>query len=206
VPYPTKLLNAGEELVLDLRPHWIALFKPVLALVGAIVLGLVVLPVEGTVGDGLSILALVLIVVALLWGAKQLAEWSTTNFVLTTDRLISREGLVAKSGTEIPLERINTVFFSQSVFERMVGAGDLSIESAGERGTQHFSNIRRPNVVQREIYVQMEANENRKFDRISGGQAAAPTAADEVAKLHDLLTRGAISQAEYDAQKARLLG
>ena len=205
MPYPTKLLNAGEELVLDLRPHWIALFKPVLALVGAIVLGLVVLPVDGTVGDGLSILALVLIVVAFLWGAKQLADWSTTNFVLTTDRLISREGLVAKSGTEIPLERINTVFFSQSVFERMVGAGDLSIESAGERGTQHFSNIRRPNVVQREIYVQMEANENRKFDRISGGQAA-PTAADELAKLHDLLTRGAISQAEYDAQKARLLG
>jgi uncharacterized membrane protein YdbT with pleckstrin-like domain len=125
--------------------------------------------------------------------------------VLTTDRLISREGLVAKSGTEIPLERINTVFFSQSVFERMVGAGDLAIESAGERGTQHFSNIRRPSVVQREIYVQMEANENRKFDRVAGGQAA-PSAADELAKLHDLLNRGAISQAEYDAQKARLLG
>jgi uncharacterized membrane protein YdbT with pleckstrin-like domain len=209
VPYPTKLLNAGEELVLDLRPHWIALLKPGLAVAASIIFGLVVtlwLEVDGGAGDALAGLALLLIVIALLWGAKQLADWSTTNFVLTTDRLISREGLVAKSGTEIPLERINTVFFSQSVFERMIGAGDLSIESAGERGTQHFSNIRRPNVVQREIYVQMEANENRKFDRISGGQAAAPTAADEVAKLHDLLTRGAISQAEYDAQKARLLG
>jgi uncharacterized membrane protein YdbT with pleckstrin-like domain len=208
VAYPRKLLNTGEELVLDLRPHWIALLKPGLALAAAIAFGLVVtlwFDVDGGAGDALAWLALALIVVALLWGAKRLADWSTTNFVLTTDRLISREGLVAKSGTEIPLERINTVFFSQSVFERMVGAGDLAIESAGERGTQHFSNIRRPNVVQREIYVQMENNENRKFDRISGGHAA-PSAADELAKLHDLLSRGAISQAEYDAQKARLLG
>ena len=204
--YPRKLLNVGEDVVLDLRPHWIALLQPGTGLVGAIVLGLVVLPVEGTLGTGLSILALVLILLALLWGAKRLAEWSTTNFVLTTDRLISREGLLAKSGIEIPLERINTVFFSQSVFERMVGAGDLVIESAGERGSQSFSNIRRPNVVQREIYVQMEANENRKFDRISTGGGAAPSAADELAKLHDLLAKGAISQAEYDAQTARLLG
>jgi uncharacterized membrane protein YdbT with pleckstrin-like domain len=208
VAYPRKLLNAGEELVLDLRPHWLALLKPGLALAGAIAFGLVVtlwFDVDGGAGDALAWLALALIVVALVWGAKRLADWSTTNFVLTTDRLISREGLVAKSGTEIPLERINTVFFSQSVFERMVGAGDPAIESAGERGTQHFSNIRRPNVVQREIYVQMENNENRKFDRISGGQGA-PSAADELGKLHDLLAKGAISQAEYDAQKARLLG
>ena len=206
MPYPRKLLNAGEELVLDLRPHWIALLKPAVALTAAIVVSLALLITVEDPPDPLSILCLLLILGSVLWFAAKLVVWNTTQFVLTTDRLISREGWASKSGIEIPLERINTVFFHQSVFERMVGAGDLTIESASETGSQKFSDIRRPNVVQREIYVQMEANENRKFDRISHGGLPAPTAADELGKLHDLLVKGAISQAEYDAQKARLLG
>ena len=99
--------------------------------------------------------------VALGWFAKTYAQWATTMFVLTTDRIISRRGFLHKEGTEIPLERINTVFFHQRIFERMVGAGDLTIESAGERGSETFSDVRRPSVVQKEIYVQMEENENR---------------------------------------------
>ena len=207
MPYPRKLLNNGEEVVLDLRPHWIALVPSGLLLTAAIIFGLAVtlfMDVDGGAGDALAWLALLLIVLALVWFTVKAVVWSTTNFVLTTDRLISREGFVAKSGIEIPLERINTVFFQQSLFERMVGAGDLEVESAGERGIQSFSNIRRPSLVQREVYVQMEDNENRKFDRRGG--APASSAADEVAKLHELLRQGAISQAEYDAQKARLLG
>ena len=77
--------------------------------------------------------------------------------------------------TDIPLERVNTVFFNQGPLERLVGAGDLKIESASESGANEFRNVRRPNIVQKEIYTQMEANENRKFDRM--GQASHDAAA-----------------------------
>lgn len=96
----------------------------------------------------------------------------------------------------------------------MVGAGDLSIESAGERGTNTFHNIRRPAVVQKEIYVQIEANENRKFDRFRGpGPDAGPTDAtavqgsipDQIEQLSALHQRGVISDAEFQAKKAELL-
>ena len=87
--------------------------------------------------------------------------------MITTDRLIYRHGVLSKHGIEIPLDRVNTVFFSQSILERMVGSGDLVIESAGEIGRQDFSNVRKPSAVQNEIYKQMEANENRKFDRVN---------------------------------------
>ena len=109
----------------------------------------------------------VLVLVALAWAGLTYLEWVTTNFVITTDRLIYRHGVLAKHGIEIPLERVNTVFFSQSILERMVGSGDLVIESAGEMGRQNFSNVRKPSAVQNEIYKQMEANENRKFDRVN---------------------------------------
>jgi uncharacterized membrane protein YdbT with pleckstrin-like domain len=206
VAFPHRLLNDGEELVLDLRPHWVYLARPVAALVAAIVLGAVVLAIgpEGDAGTALSIGAGVLVLVALVWFGLKYAGWVTTNFVLTGDRLISRSGVLSKSGIEIPLERINTVFFNQSLFERMLGAGDLVIESAGEQGRQSFSEIRKPAVVQREIYVQMESNENRKFDRVRA-PAGGLSVAEQLEKLHELVERGALTPAQYEAQKARLL-
>ena len=72
------------------------------------------------------------------------------------------------------------MFFHQGLFERLVGAGDLTIESAGERGTETFSDIRKPSIVQKEIYVQMEANENRKFDR-AGARPGRSAAAGDLA-------------------------
>jgi hypothetical protein len=85
-----------------------------------------------------------------------------------------------------------------------VGTGDLVIESAGERGRQAFDNARKPSAVQNEIYRQMEANENRKFDRISA-PAAGPSIPEQISQLDDLRRRGAISQAEFDQKKQQLL-
>jgi hypothetical protein len=74
----------------------------------------------------------------------RLIEWNSINFVVTTERCIYRSGVFAKRGIEIPLDRINTVFFNQGVFERLVRAGDLAIESAGENSRQSFSDIYDP--------------------------------------------------------------
>jgi uncharacterized membrane protein YdbT with pleckstrin-like domain len=209
VAFPRKLLNDDEELILDLRPHWLALAPSTLALVAAIVISFVVvfLGPDGGFGTALSILALALILVTLGVFLVRLLGWSNTNFVLTSDRVLTRRGVLTKSGIEIPLDRINTVFFDQRLIERIVGAGDLGIESAGERGTETFENIRKPAIVQREIYVQMEDNENRKFDRVRGpAPLATLSPVEQVERLHGLLQQGAITRAQYEAEKARILG
>jgi uncharacterized membrane protein YdbT with pleckstrin-like domain len=206
VAFPRKLLNEGEDVVLDLHPHWWFLAKPAAALLGAMVLGvLVLLNVDQAI---VRVLAGVLIIAALGWAVVRWLDWRTTNFVVTTDRLIYRHGVLAKHGIEIPLERVNNVLFSQRLFERLIGAGDLVIESAGESGRQAFSDVRKPSAVQNEIYRQIEANENRKFDRIGGGGGthAGTSVADELAKLDQLRRDGVLSDAEFQAQKARLLG
>ena len=203
--FPRKLLNETEDVVLDLNPHWWFMFKQTVALVFALVLGVIALVVEAN--GIIRILAGLLIVAALAWWGQRYMAWRTTNFVVTTDRLIYRNGVLSKSGIEIPLDRVNNVLFSQRLFERMLGAGDLVIESAGESGRQSFSDVRKPSAVQNEIYRQIEANENRKFDRIGAAPARTDSAsvADELAKLDDLRSRGVISETEFAAQKARLL-
>src|SRR5690606_13069333 len=93
----------------------------------------------------------------------------TTHFVLTSDRVIYRNGILAKHGVEIPLDSINAIHFAQAIWERVLGLGDLKVDSASIEGVSEFENVRRPNKVQNEIYLQMEANENRKFDRVASG-------------------------------------
>jgi uncharacterized membrane protein YdbT with pleckstrin-like domain len=205
VPFPRKLLNDHEDVVLDLHPHWWFFIQPLLALVAAVALGVLLVGVFD-LPTAVDIPTGVLILVVLVWFGIRYAKWATTNFVVTTDRLIYRHGVLAKHGVEIPLDRVNTVFFSQSIIERMLGAGDLVIESAGELGRQSFSNVRKPSAVQNEIYKQMEANENRKFDR---GRSPAPSAElsipEQIAKLDELRRRGALTEAEFQAKKAQLL-
>ncbi len=205
MPFNRKLLNEGEDIVLDLHPHWWFFAQPAAALAAAVLLGVGVLvrwddPPEVVMGFfGLVIL------VALGWFGLYYARWVTTHFVITSDRLIYRHGVLAKKGIEIPLERVNTVFFSQSIFERIVGSGDLVIESAGEKGQEAFSNVRKPSAVQNEIYVQMEANENRKFDRVGDRGQYGDSIPAQIAQLDDLRARGVLSESEFQAKKAELL-
>jgi uncharacterized membrane protein YdbT with pleckstrin-like domain len=205
VPFSRKLLNDGEEIALDLHPHWEFFIKSTVALVVAVGLGLLLLA-WGWEGLSLAVVGIA-VLVALVWFGLTYARWATTNFVVTTDRLIYRHGVLAKHGIEIPLERVNPVFFSQSILERILGSGDLVIESAGEMGRQNFSNVRKPSAVQNEIYRQMESNENRKFDRIgTRPSAAGPSVPEQIQQLDALRQQGVLTEAEFQAKKAELLG
>ena len=213
VPFPRKLLNDDEEIVLDLHPHWWFFAPPLLALIAAVVVG--ILALANDVHTALKIPVGILVLGLLAWFGWRYLRWITTNFVVTTDRLIYRHGVLSKHGIEIPLDRVNTVFFRQSIFERIVGAGDLIIESASETGRQRFSNVRKPSAVQNEIYRQIEANENRKYDRV-GVSAAAGTSASQraddgesipaqIRQLDELRKQGLLTEEEFTRKKQQLL-
>ena len=200
-------LHREEKIVLDLHPHWVMLAKGVVLLVLAIVIGILLLrldPSSESVDNVASGFGVLLIIAALLYFLQRWIAWISTNFVVTTDRCIYREGIISKRGIEIPLERINTVFFNQGIIDRMVGAGTLTIESAGEHGVQTFEDVRNPIAVQQELYQQMEDNENRKFDRVRAPSAQL-SVADEIAKLAALRDQGHLTQAEFDSHKTTLL-
>jgi len=157
VPFPRRLLNDNETVVLDLRPHWWVLAGSSIVLAGSLAFAIVVSNViHGPAHDPVLIACLVLVLVALARFVRRYARWATTNMVLTTDRLILRAGVLSKSGREIPLERINDLAYHQSLLERLIRAGDLVVESAGERGQETLRMVPSPERVQQEIYRQME--------------------------------------------------
>ncbi|TML86664.1 MAG: PH domain-containing protein [Actinobacteria bacterium] len=201
MPFPRKLLNDNEDVILDLRPHWWFLSGPVTAVVLTVALTIFVAAI-GAPGL-LLVAALALVLVTLVWLLLRFLRWTTTNFVVTTDRLVFRSGVLSKQGREIPLERVNDITFHASLFERVIGAGDLVIESAGERGQQMFTDIPHPMQVQNEVYRQIEAAQQRNADRMAGRRELSVP--EQLEKLDELRQRGVISQAEFDTKKSQLL-
>lgn len=207
--FPPDLLSDDEEVVVDMHPHWWTMV-PISALLGLVIVGgllIVATSVDGNLGLALNVVVGLALLATLVAFGIRYAKWTTTEFVVTTERVISRSGVFAKNGIEIPLDRINTVFFNQSAFERLAGSGDLGIESAGEGGRQTFTNIRKPNLVQAEIYAQKERFEDRRLDRI-GRASSTPrqaTIPEQISQLDDLRKQGVVSSAEFEAKKAELL-
>lgn len=209
MPYSTTNLNADESVVLDQHPHWWSFAGPASATVGTAIIAVLLISVspDGFFGSLASWAGGLVVFVAVAWLVTRLAAWRTTDLVVTSHRIIFRHGVVGKSGIEIPLDRVNNVNFHQSVIERMLGAGDLLIESGGEQGQSRFSDVRQPDAVQNLIHAQVEALRQRR----SGGGGFAPPATTpdvtaQLERLEGLKSRGTISQAEFDLQKHRLLG
>jgi uncharacterized membrane protein YdbT with pleckstrin-like domain len=204
VAYPDRLLNDNETVSVDLHPHWWFLAGPTLALVAAIIAGIVTLvftEVDSTVRTVAGWATLAAIAASGVWLLVRYGRWLTTHFVITNRRVIFRTGLLAKRGIEIPIDRVNTVHFSQGVWERVVGVGDLLIESGGETGQQRFTDIRQPDRVQRVLYAELESRELR----VRGGDGVVDVAG-QLEKLESMLLRGTLTPEEFARQKQRLLG
>ena len=163
--FPTRLLGPGEEVHLDSRPNWSYLFWPsvftVLVLAGCV--ATVVLWTSAPLVAGWVLLGVGLAALAYL-GARYLG-WRTTTFVVTSQRIVYRTGVLRRTGREIPIGRVQDVTYHQSVVERIVRAGSLTVESAGRQGQDPFPDISRPDEVQSLI--------NRVVAQSLGGYPAA---------------------------------
>jgi uncharacterized membrane protein YdbT with pleckstrin-like domain len=210
VPFPRRLLIPGEELILDLRPHWIALVGP--ALVTALAFALATWASTQVDGAVQAVIWGAFLVVMIAYPVRKVVDWATSHFVVTSDRIVHRRGLIAKYSMEVPLEAINDVRFEQGIVDRVIGAGTLVIQSASEAGRQVFDHIRKPEEVQRTIYHQSELNQQRMYQGgAAGGRAISsthsnPSAVTELERLAELRARGVLTEEEFQVQKAKILG
>lgn len=197
--YPNRLLSEGEHIEAEFRPHWSRLIKEGLLVLAGIVLALLIVTT-----DLPGWVAWVVLVAVLVLITRGVVRYVTTLHVITNERIIYRAGFIAKRGKEIPLEVINDVAFSQTIFERVFGTGDLLIESAGTHGQTRYSDIPDPEAVQSLMY---RVRETRKMEMESGGTAGAGESVasqlERLGRLHDV---GKLSDAEFDSEKQRLLG
>jgi uncharacterized membrane protein YdbT with pleckstrin-like domain len=146
VAFPTDQLSPGEDVVLEMREHWKHLLGAA-AICAAALLGLLVVlavgPEDGFFEwlDKVGWLAFAGVVV--VFGVWPLIGWWNRTYTLTSERLVTRRGVLRRSGRDIPLTRVNDVAFEQGILDRLVGAGTLKVSAASEEGTAVLKDIPR---------------------------------------------------------------
>jgi uncharacterized membrane protein YdbT with pleckstrin-like domain len=225
MPYPTKLLNRNEEIALDLRPHWWYFGRQILTGIPLLIVVILVLNIgSDDIRKWVGYLVVILVIAWAVWLGLKYLSWARTYFVVTNQRVVYRTGVIARKGAEIPLDRITNINFTQRMFERIIGAGNLEVQSAGEQGTTTFDFVRHPDGVQQEIYRQMDAREHQQSStdanavgdavakalgeqpRAAASAGSATSVPEQIEQLARLRDQGHITPEEYEAKKAELLG
>lgn len=173
--YPTRLLGEGETIEFELRPHWRALVLPVIVLLGVVFAGVWLFitfdnqVLRWIIGVG----GLVVFIVFVL---RPFLFWVTTQYVFTNRRVITRAGVIAKKGRDMPLSKVNNVSFEVGIVGRLLNYGRLEIESAGDEDLV-IDDVPNVEVIQREVYRLHEEDDERRRRRSAeaGGDPVPPT-------------------------------
>ncbi|WP_456567192.1 PH domain-containing protein [Blastococcus sp. SYSU D00695] len=164
--YPDKLLADDEQVVRHLHPHWLTVFWPVvlfLLVVGGASFGVGLVDAGSDRATLYRLLIVGLAVVLLaVFVLVPLLRWRTTHYVVTTHRLLFREGILARKGRDIGLSRITDVSYSQSIWERLIQSGTITIESAGDSGATVLKQIPDSDGVQQLVNHMIEEDADRR--------------------------------------------
>jgi uncharacterized membrane protein YdbT with pleckstrin-like domain len=137
-------LHPNEEIVFEGHPSWRGLLSfYVTAVGGVVVVGLLMALVIGT-GAGV-VAGVVLVAVVLVVGfVKRMA----TRYLVTTQRLSIRRGVLAKQAQQTRIDRVQNVNTQQTVVDRIVRVGTVDFDTAGTDDSEfRFVGIASPDLV-----------------------------------------------------------
>jgi membrane protein YdbS with pleckstrin-like domain len=147
--YPRKLLNPGEQVAVDVVPHWKYLARPVFMVIVVVAGAVVALQYQIPRWAQLALAGAVAVV--LLWLLGRYLLWVTTSFVVTNQRLILRKGVLRRSGREILIDRLTDITYKQTLTDRLFRCGDILLESPGREGQEVLADLPHPIRIQNEI-------------------------------------------------------
>ncbi len=202
------LLKKDETVLLIIRHHWLKLVMPFIVWLVVGTLSSIFFPHS---------IALVIILVTALYPVLIYFTWVHNIWAVTNLRVIDEGGFFTRYAKESPLEKINNIEYEQSFWGRILGYGNVDIQTAAEMGETNYQMIHHPKLLKDTITHAQEEYKNRlvsnQADQLAKAIAshvgtARPTntmIADELKKMFELMQAGAITQEEYVVQKSRLL-
>jgi membrane protein YdbS with pleckstrin-like domain len=167
---PRKFLNEDEELLAELRPHWIFLFGPLFTSIGVWAAIIVILILWRNPPGWTNYPIIVLALIPGLWLLGRYVRWRSYDVALTSTRILVRQGIMGRDTVQLRLQRITEVNLRQTLIERLLSTGSLVINVQGEDDAMTLEYMRKPAVVQRVI--------NSQINEIVGGGRREPIPPD----------------------------
>ncbi len=141
-------LHPGEQIVFEGHPSWRSVLLFYLAGVALVAVAAAIGALAS--GTGVAILAggVVLALVVLVGFVKRMA----TRYVITTERLHIRRGILSKETQETRIGRVQNVNTDQSFFERIMQVGTVDFDTAGSDDSEfRFVGVGNPEEVTRAV-------------------------------------------------------
>jgi uncharacterized membrane protein YdbT with pleckstrin-like domain len=163
VSFPDEVLAEEEQVELHLRPHWKTVLRPILLVLLAVVVtavAWVMLPPNQGGRIGFAVVAAIMLYQGIRYGAVPLVIWRCTHYVLTDERILLQDGVIARERRDLPLNRVNDHVVTQSVLDRFFGSGTLTVDSIGDQAAVLVS-VPQAQRVQSLLYELIEADRLR---------------------------------------------
>jgi len=196
-------LQPGEEVVYVAHPTRIVLYLVLFITVAVAIATAASFQMSGTL-DLPEIIGLVVLIPLVLILLQKWILLASNQWVLTNRRVIKQTGLFAKRSVTSQLDKINTVEHRQTLWGRMLGYGEVEVDTASETGTTTFSEVSDPIRFKNAI---LEASEARRGGVARPGMAMPLVAsgADRLRQLKALHDDGLISAEEYEVKRQKLM-
>lgn len=155
---PRKLLIDGEDIVVSMRTHAKALIAPAVVVIVLAGIGSYLTAVltsgngNGDVSRGVVLGIWVAAALAIImWSVLPFLRWLTTEYTVTTKRVLLTSGLLTRTGRTIPLSRINDVTFEKGLLDRLLGCGTLVVSDASEQSGMRLRDVPQVESVHRQL-------------------------------------------------------
>jgi uncharacterized membrane protein YdbT with pleckstrin-like domain len=212
--YLNSLMGRNEQLVFITRQHWLVLVWTALTDLIAVVLIIAGSLFLANLGDGLGFIKalMVLAVFPVVHFIIRYLNWYNTQYIVTNRRVMEIRGVINKRASDSSLEKVNDVVLEQSILGRLLNYGTVEIITGSDIGVNFFKHMARPVRFKTEMLNQKEG----LAELDSYGSRAKRVLAEEpptqgdipelIAELDELRKKGVLTEQEFNAKKAELLG
>ncbi len=179
-------LREGEEKVLETRTHWITVIRPFFTLLLAaalFLLALFLIKERGILRDiAVWTTAVLLFVAACNFWYRELYRrrdiWAVTNL-----RVIDEKGVFNRYTKDSPLGKINNLSYRQSLLGRILGYGEVEIQTAAEDGATIYRMVKNPRLLKDTIARcrdEFDGESAPGADRVAGKTRVCPYCAETI--------------------------
>ncbi|HZY41065.1 MAG TPA: PH domain-containing protein [Anaerolineae bacterium] len=228
--YVESLMGKNEQIIVIERQHWTTLLMSFLVNLFLVAVIVVLWAVLGNYVDpknpgflpvvrSILLFALLFPVGRFGWGFIQ---WEAEQYLVTSRRVMQTEGIVNKKTTDSSLEKVNDIILTQSFLGRILGYGDLEIITGSDIGINLLKRLANPvkfktalldakasmhdpDILSPHELAPVPMAGGLLGDKPKGAATADDDPLKQIAELDNLRKSGAISDAEYQSAKARLL-
>jgi len=141
VGYVERHLLAGERVVYKTRLHWVLFVKPALVVLAGMILMVLLRQVQDP--PWLWIFGAAVVLIGLVWAFVHYVEVMTSEFAVTTSRLILKVGLISRYTTALLLAKVESIGVQQGLIARLLNYGDLTVTGTGG-AREIFRRVRDP--------------------------------------------------------------